>query len=137
MKKILLICFVLFNLTTWARKNEAANQIIGTWKFTSHTKVNEFQKVFSNESSYISEGFTFEPNHTFTHEFIGENGNLVKVLKGKWKFAGDKISIIYSDIDYSLTTTYFYIDKDLVLGQNFSHVILTKENTDFQNVASK
>lgn len=137
MKKILLISLTILTLSASARKNESGNQIVGTWKCANQSKVNDFQKVFTNNADYQTEHFTFEPNHVFVHSFINEKGNVVKVLKGKWKFIGDKVNITYADIDYSITTDYFYIGEDLILGQNFSHVIFTKDNTDFQNMASK
>jgi hypothetical protein len=65
------------------------------------------------------------------------NGNSVKTLNGKWKFSGNAIIIRYTGIDYTLISEYFYIGKDLVLGKNFNHVVFTKENTDFQDMASK
>ena len=61
----------------------------------------------------------------------------IKSMKGKWKLTGDKISIIYNDIDYIVYSEYFYIGKDLVLGKNFNHVVFTRENVDFLDVAAK
>jgi hypothetical protein len=61
---------------------------------------------------------------------------LIRTLKGKWKASGDKIKIVYSDVDYALSLDFFFIDKDLVLGQNFNHVIFTRGDTDY-NMAMK
>lgn len=139
MKKIFfLLCFVATSVFMSAQtKNETSNPIIGTWKFSNQSAINDFQKVFVNKGNYQTEHFIFEPNHTFRHEFIDKEGNLVKMLKGKWKFIGSQIKIEYTDIDFTLTINYFYIDKDLVLGQNFNHVIFTREDIDFQAVSSK
>lgn len=135
---LLLICFLTTAITASAnQKNETQNPIIGTWKFSSQSAINDFQKVFNNQNDYQSEYFMFEPNKSFKHDFVDNAGNLVKTLKGKWKFMGDKIRIEYSDIDYTMTMGYFYIGTDLILGQNFNHVIFTKENIDFQPVAAK
>ena len=135
---IFLACLTIVSFTATSKPNNLpVNQIVGTWKFSSQSKTNDFQKVFTNKANYQTEFFTFESNHRFSHEFMDNKGNSVKTLKGKWKLAGDKISIAYSEIDYTLITEYFYIGKDLVLGKNFNHIVFTKENTDFQNMASK
>ena len=121
-----------------AQKNkDTKSPIIGSWKFSNQSKLNDFQKVFENkkQNDFKSEYFTFEANHSFKHEFIDKDDNLVKTLKGKWKAVGNKIKIEYSDIDYTLTVDYFFIDKDLVLGQNFNHVIFTQDNFFNNNVA--
>ena len=51
-----------------------------------------------------------------------------------------KIKVTYTDLDFQLTLNYFFLDKDLVLGQNFNHVILSKdatsENLNNNNLAS-
>ncbi len=135
---LLLICLIAATITALAsQKKESTNPIVGTWKFSSQSAINDFQKVFKNDHDYQTELFVFEPNHAFNHHFVNKVGNLVKTLKGKWKLIGDKIKIEYSTIDYSMTIGYFYIGTDLILGQNFNHVIFTKENLDFQNVAAK
>lgn len=135
---LLLICFLTIAITGLAeQKKESTNPIVGTWKFSSQSAINDFQKVFNNQNDYKNEYFMFEPNKSFKHDFVNDAGILVKTLKGKWKLVGDKIRIEYSDIDYSITISYFYIGTDLVLGQNFNHVIFTKENIDFQNVVAK
>lgn len=136
-KAFFLMCFVAAVVTALAqRKNETKDPFIGTWKFSNKSAVNDFQKVFQDKRDYPSEYFTFESNHTFIHEFYDKKNNLVKALKGKWKSVNDKISISYTDIDFNLITTYFFIGKDLVLGQNFSHVIFSREAPDY-NVALK
>lgn len=140
MKNLLLILLLLTTAgSAIAKKNkEYRNPFIGSWKFTNQSIKNDFQQVLNNKQVlYTNEYFTFESNSSFKHEFVDKEGNLVKTLKGKWKSAGDKIKIEYSDIDFNLTISYFFLDKDLVLGQNFNHVIFTKNNIDFQNVAAK
>ena len=135
---IFLFCLTILSHTVVSKPNkQAANQIVGTWKFSSQSKINDFQKVFANQADYQTEFFTFAPNNTFIHEFTDVNGNSVKTLNGKWKFTGNAITITYTGIDYSLISEYFYIGKDLVLGKNFNHVLFTRENTDFQDMASK
>lgn len=137
-KTFFLMCFVAVTVTALAqRKNETKNPIVGSWKFSNQSKVNDFQKVFDNKKKdYQTEYFIFSADHTFTHEFIDKDDKLVKTLKGKWKSAGDKIKIDYSEVDYTLSLDYFFIDKDLVLGQNFNHVIFTKGDVDY-NMAMK
>ena len=138
-KTLFLMCLVAVFVTALAqRKNETKTPIIGSWKFSNQSKVNDFQKIFENKQSldYQTEYFTFEPNHTFKHEFISKDDKLIRTLKGKWKSVGNKIKIEYSDIDYALTLDYFFLDQDLVLGQNFNHVIFTKGDVDY-NMAMK
>ncbi len=131
------MCFVAVAVTALAqRKDETKNPFIGSWKFSKQSVVNDFQKVF-NSLDYQTEYFTFAQDHTFSHQFIDKEGNLVKSMQGKWKSNGDKINIHYSGIDFTLTISYFFLDNDLVLGQNFSHVIFTKDNVDFVNTAMK
>jgi hypothetical protein len=139
MKKVLFVmCLVVITITALAgTKNETQNPIVGTWKFSSQSAINDFQKVFNNKNDYKTEFFMFESDKTFKHDFVNKSGNLVKTMKGKWKLVGNKINIVYSDIEYSMTLEYFYIGKDLILGQNFNHVVFTKENADFQNMAAK
>jgi hypothetical protein len=122
-----------------AQKNKETNSpLIGSWKFSNQSKLNDFQKIFENEQqrSFKTEYFTFDSNHKFKHEFISKDDKVVKTLYGKWKSTGNKIKIDYSSIDYSLLLDYFFIDKDLVLGQNFNHIIFTQDNLE-RNVALK
>ncbi len=138
-KLTILLLLTMLGSAYAQKKKDENNPIIGSWKFSNQSAKNDFQKVFENgqNKDLKSEFFTFDPNHTFKHDFISKSGILLKSLKGKWKSIGDKIRIEYSDIDFSLSFSYFFLDKDLVLGQNFSHVIFTKDNIDFQNVAIK
>ena len=121
------------------KQKETNNPIIGTWKYTNHSIKNDFQQVLSATSrkDYENEYFIFASNNKFRHEFVDRDGNVVKVLHGKWKTFGEKINIDYSDIDYTVNSGYFFIDKDLVLGQNFNHVIFTKNEFDERNIAQK
>lgn len=134
-----LMFIVALSVTTLAqRKNETKSPIIGSWKFSNQSAINEFQKAFENKQyrNCKTEYFTFEPNHTFKHNFIDQEDRIIKTLSGKWKSIGNKIKIEYAEIDFSFTTSYFFLDKDLVLGQNFSHVIFTKDDWDY-NVVMK
>jgi hypothetical protein len=116
------------SITSLAQKNKLTSPLIGTWKYTTQSAHNELQTVLNMvNKEYAHEYFVFDYSNKFRHEFTDANGTIIKVLKGKWKIAGDKIRIEYTDIDYSLSVSYFFIDKDLVLGQNFSHVIFTRD----------
>lgn len=135
---VFLVLFTILSLPSFSKKNiQPVNRIIGTWKFSKQTQYNDLQHIPNNDMGFQTEFFTFEPNHRFTHEFTGEIGQTVRLLKGNWKFEGDKLRIDYSGIHYSLTTDYFYIDSDLVLGKNFNHVIFTRYNVDFMDIAAK
>ncbi|MCC6515402.1 MAG: lipocalin family protein [Chitinophagales bacterium] len=138
-KAFFLMCLVAISVTALAqRKSETKNPLIGTWKFTNQTKVNEFQKVFQNKNDFPIEYFTFNANQTFKHEFLDADEHIVKVLTGKWKKGSNSsITIYYKDIEFELNTAYFFIDKDLVLGQNFSHVIFSKQDMFDKNIAMK
>ena len=132
--------FVTIYVTTLAqRKDETKNPIVGTWKYVTQSDNNDFQKVKINvlKQDYQIELFIFESNNHFKHKFLDFEGNVVKVLEGKWKAATDKIKISYTDIDYTLNLDYFFLDKDLVLGKNFSHVIFTMDNVSDKNIALK
>ncbi len=132
-----LMWFVAVFVTALAeRKDETKNPVIGSWKFSNQSFVNDFQPVLNYKRNYPSEYFTFEANHDFKHDFYDQKNNLAKTLTGKWKISDGKIKIQYADINFTLTVDYFFIGKDLVLGLNFNHVIFTKENLDY-NVAMK
>lgn len=49
----------------------------------------------------------------------------------------NKIKINYSKIDFDLSLTYFFIDNDLILGENFNHVIFTKYEDIPQLISSR
>ncbi len=124
-------------INTFAQKrNESKSPIIGSWKFTRQSTLNDFQKVFK-EKSYQAELFTFSGNQTFKHEFVDASEQVIKVLKGKWKIANDKIQIKYADVDYEVYIDYFFLESDLVLGQNFSHVIFKKLDNEERNLTMK
>jgi len=136
-----LLCLTALSMTALAqRKSETKNPLIGSWKFTTQSKTNELQKLFSKnmKQDYQYEFFVFEENNRFRHEFVNQDGVTIKVLKGKWKAtAEDKVRIEYADIDYELNTSFFFIDQNLVLGQHFNHVIFSKDLPDDRNVALK
>ena len=134
MKTPLLLLLIFTMSHGWAMKKvaagaEANNPVTGAWKYSSQSAQNDFQLVLNmHVQNYSTEYFVFEANNKFRHEFINNNGVIVKSLTGKWKTIGDKIKIDYSGIHYSINVGYFFLDKDLVLGQNFNHVIFTKDN---------
>lgn len=141
MKKVLfllLLAAVISNAI--AQKNGSSiNPILGTWKFAKHSAVNEFQNVQSAANAEIikEEYFIFLDKNKFQHQFINDKGIVVKTLTGTWKADKSKIKIDYKELDYNLSVDYFFIGTDLVLGQNFSHVIFTKDNLNDQNITMK
>jgi hypothetical protein len=136
---LILLLFLTMTGSAIAKHKATKDPFIGTWKFSNQTVINDFQKTFAStkESDIKTEYLTFESNHNFKHDFLDKYGNSVKSFSGKWKSEGEKINISYSGIDFKLSINYFFIDKDLVLGQNFSHVIFTRDATTIQNFASK
>ena len=141
--KTFLLAALLITLTgsTFGKttNNQDKSPVLGSWKYSRESIVNDFQQVSIdiNKNEYVSEYFVFEPNNKFKHEFIDKNGMVVKTLKGKWKIFNNRIKIEYTDIDYSLTLDYFFLDKDLVLGQNFNHIIFSKDANEDKNIALK
>ena len=143
MKTLLLLAALLTALTInlfGKEINEEKNLLVGSWKYSTESAVNDFQKVSNTllKQDYSAEYFIFEPNNRFRHEFITKAGEIVKTMKGKWKVLNNKIKIEYADFNYSLNLDYFFLDKDLVLGQNFNHVIFSKDidnDMDNKNIA--
>lgn len=141
MKKVLFL--MLFAATfgnAIAQKNgNSNNPILGTWKFTNQSQKNEFQNVlsFCKDEIIKEEYFVFQAKNRFQHQFINDKGIVVKTLEGKWKADNSKIKITYNALDYNLSVYYFFLGEDLVLGQNFSHVIFTKDNLNDQNFTMK
>lgn len=130
MKAQILLLILLFTIGQgWAKKTDDNNPILGSWKYIRQSEKNDFQQVLNTAQGliYTSEYFLFENNNKFKHEFINRKGVIVRTLTGKWKSNGEQIMIDYSTINYKVDVSYFFLDKDLVLGQNFSHVIFTKE----------
>ncbi len=139
MRKVLLLSLILALAGSgYAKKSKPINPIFGTWKYTNSSAVNDFQQIsnLSSNNERTTEYLVFYPNNEFKHDFINDKGQVIKSLKGKWKIADDKIRIIYSDIDFQLSLNYFFLDKDLVLGQNFNHIIFSKDAMDDNNLAS-
>lgn len=131
MKRVVLIALlVAIALGGYAKKEKSQSPVLGTWKYTKGSAVNDFQRIpgQSTKSEAVSEYFVFGSNNEFKHEFVNTQQQLVKILKGKWREVDGKIKIAYSDIDFQMTLSYFFLDKDLVLGQNFNHVILNKDD---------
>lgn len=130
MKKVLLVSLLaLLALGGYAKKNKSSSPVCGAWKYEKSSVINDFQRI-SNQSPYKdakTELLVFNENNEFKHDFIDKDNHIYKTLTGKWKIVGDKIKITYTDIDFQLTLNYFFIDKDLVLGQNFNHIIFTKD----------
>lgn len=141
MKKVLLIALIIAtSIGGYAKKvNQNNSLVVGTWKYTRSSSVNSLQKLSSilPALSYKSEYFVFQPDNKFKHEFVDENNNVVKTIKGTWKLSDNKIKISYSDIDFQFVVDYFFLDKDLVLGQNFNHIIFTKDVLEDRNIALK
>lgn len=138
---LFLLCLTVFSAMAQAqRKTENNNPLIGSWMFTKQSKTSELQKLYNKniKQDYQFEYFVFEDNNKFRHEFVDTDGNKVKVLKGKWKITGEnKVRIQYSDIDYELNTSFFFLDQNLVLGQHFNHVIFSRDMLDNRNIALK
>lgn len=134
MKTFILFIALITTITTTTFAAETAairkSQLVGSWKYSTQSSVNDFQKITNTvaKEDYVAEYFTFESNNKFKHEFVNKIGVMVKSLKGKWKLVNNKIKIDYAEFNYSLTLDYFFLDKDLVLGQNFNHVIFTKND---------
>ncbi|HUM51082.1 MAG TPA: hypothetical protein PK431_04675 [Chitinophagales bacterium] len=138
-----LLFFILFAATignTFAKKNAINNSpVLGTWKFTKKSAINEFQQVqLMNKNETVKEEFfVVSAKNKFQHQFVNDKGIVVKTLTGTWKADKSKIKIEYHELDYKLNVDYFFIGTDLVLGQNFSHVIFTKDNLNDQNITMK
>jgi len=140
MKKFLLITAIIASVSagTFAKGSNEKKELVGSWKYTNASAKNDLQKISDKVSNvdYVTEYFTFQDNNKFKHEFLNENGAIVKTLKGKWKVIANKIKIEYNDFNYNLNLDYFFLDKDLVLGQNFSHIIFSKGDMNETNTAS-
>ncbi|MDB5226705.1 MAG: hypothetical protein JWN78_898 [Bacteroidota bacterium] len=133
MKTLILLLAFFANISYMraTKNNERTNPIIGTWKYKNQSIKNDFQFVLNSKNLQThSESFIFEPNHKFRHEFINDKGEIIKVLTGQWKTVGEKIKISYNTINYAVNVDYFFLDHDLVLGQNFNHVIFSKESEE-------
>lgn len=136
MKKVILVSLLaVLALGGYAKKDKAPNPICGVWKYSNGSTINDFQRITKQEIKKQNglEYFVFYENNKFKHEFLDNNKQIYKVLEGKWKASDGKIKINYSGIDFQLSLDYFFIDKDLVLGQNFNHVILSKDAYEISN----
>ncbi|MDB5228259.1 MAG: hypothetical protein JWN78_2452 [Bacteroidota bacterium] len=136
MKQTITLYFFLIILNFSFAKNTtvSVNPIMGSWKYTAQSSTNDFQQVLNACSKdYCTEFFVFGDHNKFSHQFVNDKGIVVKTLTGKWKTDGDQLDVKYSDIKYSMHVQYFYLDKDLVLGQNFNHAIFTKGNIMVKN----
>lgn len=134
MKKLLLIIAIFTTITASTFGTETAEtkktQLVGSWKYSTQSTVNDFQKITNTvaKEDYIAEYFIFEANNKFKHQFVSKSGDIVKSLKGKWKLVNNKVKIQYAVFNYSLTLDYFFLGQDLVLGQNFNHIIFSKDD---------
>jgi hypothetical protein len=130
MKKLLfLLSLLAMTVSTFAQgRNETKASLMGTWKFSKKTVINDYEMVFKNIQTYQSEYYTFEPNNIFTHDFFDKEGNLIRTLTGHWKSNKDKINLKYDEVAFNIKLDYHFTDigNDLVFGQDFNHVILTK-----------
>ena len=74
-----LLFFILFAATignTFAKKNANNNSpVLGTWKFTKKSAINEFQQVqLMNKNETVKEEFfVFSAKNKFQHQFINDN----------------------------------------------------------------
>ena len=119
--------FTILNFTFAKNTDLSIDPILGSWKYTTQSSTNDFQLVLSAGSkAYCTEYFVFGQHNKFSHQFVNDKGIVVKTLTGKWKTNGDRLDMAYSEIKYNIHVQYFYLDKDLVLGQNFNHAIFTK-----------
>lgn len=124
--------------SSFARKPKVS-PIMGTWKYTNQSTHNELQKMMSlmPDIVYKNEYFIFSMDNKFRHEFRDKDDRLLRTLTGKWKIVGEKINIDYTEVKFSVTVNYFFLDNDLVLGQNFNHVIFTRDEQNTENIALK
>lgn len=139
-KHLLLALFAVISLTTFAQRKENANSPLnGSWKYSRQSVKNDFQFVGNSKTAvqHATEELIFEGKNQFRHEFLDKDGFVVKVLKGKYSIQNDKVKIVYADIKYELTVDYFFIGDELVLGNNFQHIILSKQDLNAGNVALK
>ncbi len=139
-KHLLLALFAVISLTTFAQRKENANSPLnGSWKYSRQSVKNDFQFVGKSKTAvqHATEELIFEGKNQFRHEFLDKDGFVVKILKGKYSIQNDKVKIVYADIKYELTVDYFFIGDELVLGNNFQHIILTKQDLNAGNVALK
>ena len=85
-------------METHSLKKNANNNspVLGTWKFTKKSAINEFQQVQTiNKAEAIKdEYFIFLDKNKFQHLFVNEKGIVVKTLKGTWKTDNSKIKIV-------------------------------------------
>ena len=141
MRKVLLLSlFLAWAGSGYAKKSKTLSPLIGNWKYTNSSAINNFQKIsnVSSKNEYTTEYLVFNENNEFKHDFINDKNQVVKSLKGKWKIINDKIRITYSDVDFQLLLNYFFLDKDLVLGENFNHIVFSKDNVfDNNNLVLK
>lgn len=140
-----LLLFILFfvaistNTNTFGKSHHVVkNTIIGSWKYTTKTIINDFQRIsnINLKTEYSTEYFIFSSDKSFRHEFLNKEGAVVKVLTGKWKLYNKKIKIDYVNFSYNLNLDYFFLDKYLVLGQNFNNIIFSKDDIDNHSVTS-
>ena len=139
MKNIFYILFILVisNNNSFAKKTKTIQHpIVGTWKYSNKTSVNEFEKLqnATTKQTITTEYFMFNSDKNFNHYFIGENDVIVKSLCGSWKLVDNKIQIKYNDVKFELLTDFFFIGNDLILGKTFNHIVFTTAN-NLDNIA--
>lgn len=107
-------------------KPKNKSPLTGTWNFTNASKTVDFadSKIFVSADK---EQFIFNADFTFSHVFLSKDNRTLKSLKGTFTLEGNKISMHYADVDFTLNTQYFFIGNDLVLGSALSHFIFTKD----------
>ncbi|HNF48010.1 MAG TPA: hypothetical protein PKO18_00910 [Chitinophagales bacterium] len=130
----LAIIGLLFNTHAKPTKKAISSPVIGSWKHYNSAMLTKNNLGYKSrpELNYSKEEFTFYDNATFKHDFINEDGILIKSLKGKWSATNNKIDLVYDNLAYNLSTNYFFIGDELVIGQAFNHIILQKEDKQSQ-----
>ncbi len=134
MKNILfLTCLTAISISTFGLdKYDYQTPLMGTWKFSKKTVINDYEQIFKSIQEYQSEYYTFEADNVFTHEFFNKEGDIVKTLTGRWKSKNDEIRLKYEDVSFNIILDYHFTNKDLVFGNDLNHVILTKSLIDFK-----
>lgn len=136
---LFLMLISLSTITLAQKKNETSKPFVGTWKFSRQSAINDFQKAFENSQTLKAtyEYLNFEANGKIKHLFVNNENVVIKTLEGKWKEQNGKIKITYNDFDINLSVDFFFLGDDLVLGQNFNHVIFSKENLIDNSITMK
>lgn len=93
--KLLFLLDLLILSSLFSFSQNTRSELMGSWEYKNESIKNDFQTVI-NIKNYSVERFVFEEKNKFKHEFLNENGDIVKVLYGKWLLINNKIKISYS-----------------------------------------